>query len=330
MKPDFWKSLPPGFTVLAPMEDVTDTVFRRILVTVARPGVFFKEFTNVDGICALSSITDANKNGLMQRLCFSEEERPVVAQIWGIDPDNFFRAAKVISDLGFDGVDINMGCPQRRITKTGGGAALIGKSELVKEIIEATKKGAEGLPVSVKTRLGGKTIMTEKWLGFLLGLGLAAISVHGRTAVQMSKGEADWKEIGKVVKLRDAVNTGPSQKTLIIGNGDVKDWQEAQEKHRQFGVDGVMIGRGVFANPAAFDTKGRTLTPGERLRLLSRHTQLFGEVWQGNKDFSVMKKFVKMYISGWNGAAGMRKRMMLTKSFSDLQQVVEEESRGMG
>jgi tRNA-dihydrouridine synthase len=202
MKTDFWHSLPVGFTVLAPMEDVTDTVMRRTLMTIARPDVFFTEFTSVDGICALRKNSDLQShvldsrsassrgpaarvrfaspaflgihnfqkftNGLLQRLVFSQEERPVAAQIWGTDPGKFFQAAKVVSRLGFDGIDINMGCPQKRITKVGGGSALIGEFNQVSEIIAATKEGAGKLPVSVKTRIGKKTVMTEEWIGFLL------------------------------------------------------------------------------------------------------------------------------------------------------------------
>jgi len=315
---------------LAPMEDVTDTVFRQILATVSggRPDVMYTEFTNVDGLCS--------KEGHIKvatRLKFTEVERPIIAQIWGNNPENFAKAAEMISNGSrlpagrFDGININMGCPVREVVKIGGGGALVGKLELAEKIIRAVQ-GNTDLPVSVKTRIGNKKIETESWIGGLLSMNLDTIIVHGRLVKDMSKFPADWEEIGKAVVLRNKVQglqthvldslaqqglaaparfVNPFFYTKIVGNGDIKSRFQAQEMADKYGVDGVMIGRGIFTDPGIF--VGRELSREERIEMLWRHAELFKKTWTGVRDGQIMKKFVKMYIAGWEGAVEERQNM---------------------
>jgi tRNA-dihydrouridine synthase len=203
----FWQKLPKPILALAPMEDVTDTVFRRIVALCARPTVFFTEFTSVDGLFS------RGREEVIRRLDYTEHERPIIAQIWGNTPELFYKAAKLIAEMKFDGVDINAGCPEKNVTARGGGACLIQDPPLMKKIIAATKEG--GLPVSVKTRLGYKKI-SDDWIQFLLEQDLDALIIHGRTAAELSKVPARWDEIAKAVKLRNDMG----KNTVIIGNGD--------------------------------------------------------------------------------------------------------------
>jgi tRNA-dihydrouridine synthase len=209
---NFWKDLKKPIFAQAPMEDVTDTVFRQMIIKCGRPDVFFTEFTNVDGMCS------RGRDKVGKRLIFTPAERPIVAQIWGSKPENFLETAKLIKLKRFDGIDINMGCPEKSVVKKGLGGALIDNQPLAKEIILATKEGAGGLPLSIKTRIGVKNIQTEKWAEFLLGFNLDCLIIHGRTIAEMSESPTHWDEIGKVVKLRNSLKL----KTLIIGNGDIK------------------------------------------------------------------------------------------------------------
>src|SRR5436190_3288770 len=205
---NIWQSLKKPIYILAPMEDVTDTVFRRIVMQTGKPDLFFTEFTNVEG---MFSKGDKKVN---QRLQFTQKEKPIIAQIWGLKPENYFKAGKLLAEMGFDGIDINMGCPEKNIIKKGACSGLIHNPSLAKEIIHATKEAAGNLPVSVKTRIGFKEIQTEKWIGFLLEQNLAALTIHGRTAAEMSAVPAHWDEIGKAVERRSEKKLP----TLIIGN----------------------------------------------------------------------------------------------------------------
>lgn len=311
---NFWQKLPKLFTVLAPMDDVTDTVFRQVILRVARPDVFFTEFINVEGLCS------KGREALLPRLRFSKGEHPIVAQIWGIKPENFREAAKLIKDSGFDGVDINMGCPDKKVTKNGAGAALIDNPGLAKEIIIAAKEGAGGLPVSVKTRIGFKVEKTEEWLEFLLKQDLAALTIHARTAKEMSKVPARWEEIGKAVKLRDELKA----KTVIIGNGDVASFREVLEKHWQFGVDGVMIGRGIFQNPWVFQPHEMSTceaSEAERLKLLLFHAKLWQKTWADKKSFIILRKFFKVYASGFLGASALRTQLLQVNSLAEVKKI---------
>ncbi|OGC38442.1 hypothetical protein A3K42_01710, partial [candidate division WWE3 bacterium RBG_13_37_7] len=250
------------------------------------------------------------------RLKFTKEQKPVMAQIWGNKPETFYEAAKIVESLRFDGIDINMGCPQRNITKLGAGAALIENKSLAKEIIQAVKEGVKNIPVSVKTRIGFKKIETKEWISFLLEQNLDALTVHGRTAKELSKVPCHWDEIGKAVNLRDQIN----KETILIGNGDIKNYAEAVSVYKKFKVDGVMIGRGIFNDLTAFN-KGEViyeLGPSEKLDLLLKHTKLYNDTWKGKKDFNVMKKFFKIYTNGFNGAKELRIQLMKTKNYEEV------------
>lgn len=302
----FWQQLPEPFLVLAPMEDVTDPVFRQVAAAhLPRPDVFFTEFTNTDALCS------AGREAAEQKLRFTPKERPIVAQIWGKNPDHYFEAAQLVAQLGYDGIDINMGCPERNVVKNGCGAGMIGNFELVSAVLDAVKRGAPTLPLSVKTRIGIKTVVTQEWASFLLQQQLAALTIHGRTAKQMSAVPADWNEIKKVVELRNAL----APQTVIIGNGDVLSYQQAVAYREQFGVDGVMIGRGIFNNPWVFD---KTLPPRshelqDSLQVLQEHVKLF--MREGNpRKFNLLKKFFKMYVKEFAGASELRTRLMECES----------------
>lgn len=321
------------------MDDVTDTVFRQIIAKCGKPDVFFTEFTNVEGMCS------RGRDKVGKRLKFSEIERPIVAQIWGMDPAKFLETTRLVKKMGFDGIDINMGCPEKAVIKRGSCGALINNHSLAKEIILAVREDACGLPISVKTRIGVQKIQTEVWAGFLLGLSLDALIIHGRTVAEMSDVPNHWNEIGKVVELRNAMKV----KTLIIGNGDVKTRQEALEKAEKYKLDGIMIGRGIFDNPWIFNKKdegwrerrgGRQRgllrstggdessdrTPStneisyqEKLKLLIEHITLFDKTWGSfdrlrTKNFSLMKKFYKIYISGMPDAKNVRMKLMELKT----------------
>ena len=306
---NLWQELAKSkkpFLVLAPMEEVTDTVFRQIVAGVARPDVFFTEFTNVEGLQSVG------REKLIHRLRFTESERPIIAQIWGKEPKNFYEATKLIKRLRFDGVDINMGCPEKDVVKNGCCIALINNRGLATEIIAAVKEGAGDLPVSVKTRIGLDKIITEDWCGFLLEQKIDALTVHGRTAKEKSDVPAHWDEIAKVVSLRNQSKS----KTVIIGNGDVKDFLDAKSKLQIANVDGAMIGRGILENINAFNAQPATLSPQENINLLREHLKLWEKTWGNTKNFAIMKKFVKAYIKGWEGAGELRAKLMNSTSVS--------------
>lgn len=298
------------------MDDVTDTVFRQIIADLAAPDLYFTEFTSVDGMVSEKGFEPVSK-----RLQFTEKERPIIAQIWGSDLDKFFEAAQMIKKMGFDGIDINMGCPEKSVVKRGMCSALINNQPLAAEIIKATKEGG-GLPVSVKTRLGFREIQTEEWLGFLLKQDLDALIIHGRTVKEMSKVPAHWDEIGKAVKLRDAINP----KTLIIGNGDIESYQDGLAKVKTYGVDGIMIATGIFKNLWIFEKSGKihALTLEGRLNQLLKHTRLFVDTWGNTKSFAILKKFFKCYLSDFDGAAELRAKFMEAKNLEDIEELVKQ------
>jgi tRNA-dihydrouridine synthase len=292
------------------MEDVTDTVFRQIVAACARPTVFFTEFTSVDGLFS------RGRDAVIHRLDYTEIEHPIIAQIWGSTPELFFKAAQLIVELKFDGVDINAGCPEKNVTSHGGGACLIQDESLMKEIIDATQRGADDMPVSVKTRLGYKKI-SDTWIPFLLEQDLDALTIHGRTAAELSKVPAHWDEIGKAVKLRNEMK----KKTIIIGNGDVVDYADAVRRCDEFGVDGAMIGRGIFHNLWAFDKNGISHMDDHKilLSMLKKHMDLFGKTL---KNFSILKKFFKIYINGFPNASEIREQLMESNSPKEVEAIL--------
>lgn len=313
---NFWNKLPKPFFILAPMDGVTDTVFRQIVASQGKPDVFFTEFVPVEAI-----LSKKGHKAIEQPLRYSENERPIVAQIWGSNPEYFYKSAQIIKKLGFDGIDINMGCPDKSAVKKGACAALIKNPKLAKEIIHSTIKGAGGLPVSVKTRIGFSSMDTENWVRELLQTPISALILHLRTVVELSKVPAHWDEISKAVRIRDELKS----KALIVGNGDIESLEEAREKCKLYGIDSAMIGRGIFNNVRLFnDTDNRELTSQQKIELLVKHLRLFKKIWGENRHFELMKKFVKCYVNNYRGAFDDRERLMRTKKLDELILVAKE------
>ncbi|MDO8504759.1 MAG: tRNA-dihydrouridine synthase [Candidatus Liptonbacteria bacterium] len=295
---------------LAPMADVTDAAFRRIIAKYGKPDVMWTEFVSADGLCS------RGKEKLLPDLWFSESERPILAQLFTSNPENMKSAAKLAAKLGFDGIDINLGCPDRSIEKQGAGAAMIKNPKLARKVILAAMKGAPKLPVSVKTRIGYEKESLDEWLPSLLKTKPAAITVHFRTRKEMSAVPARWDLAEKVLRLRDKY----SPDTLIIGNGDVRDLANAKEKARVYGVDGVMMGRGIFGNPFLFSKR---VPAGKNLRVMLEHAKLFEKLFTGIKPFDVMKKHFKAYVSGFDGAKELRAKLMLAKNAADVEKILK-------
>ena len=304
---NFWKELPKPFFVLAPMEEVTDTVFRRIISSCGRPDVMVTEFTSVEGLAS-----EIGRSKVIHRLQYTPEEQPLVAQIWGITPEHYYQAGVYAREQGFAGLDINMGCPVKKVIKQGACSALIKNPSLASDIIKAAQEGAQDIPVSVKTRIGFSEIQTEEWIGFLLQHKLDAITIHGRTVKELSDYPAHWDEIGKAVKLKNHL----SSETVIIGNGDILSYQQGLEMSEQYQVDGIMIGRGVFHNPWIFNPKidPDNLSIEVKVQKLIEHIQLFDQTWGDEKNFAVMKKCFKMYLNNFPGASEIRSKLMTSNT----------------
>ncbi len=340
----FWGTLPNPFFCLAPMADVTDPAFRQIVARYSRhgefhggPDVLWTEFVSADGLAS------AGRDILLRDFEFTEGQHPIVAQIFGSNLENIEHAARLALERGFDGIDINMGCPDKTIEKQGAGACMIKTPELALECIRAAKRGAtsEGrqIPVSVKTRVGYNKVEIDEWIPLLLKEGIATLTVHARTRKELSKVPAKWEYIKKVVEIRDALGVP----TKIIGNGDVADIADGLEKAQTTGCDGIMIGRAIFGNPWLFDRSRTTLVRGtwkrswysyflpakwrnkmmgdarytvtevpleEKLKALIEHAHLFEELLGDIKSFAIMKKHFKAYIHGFQGAKELRVKLM--------------------
>lgn len=309
---NFWNNLPKPFFALAPMDEVTGTVFRHVVKKAAPADLYFTEFTN-----SAAYFSEFGRKSTYSRLLFTPDEQPLIAQIWGTNPEHYAFMAKNLAKMGYAGIDINMGCPVKDVVKKGSCAALIETPELAAQLIAAAKQS--GLPVSVKTRIGFKTAKTEEWFSFLLSQDLSAITVHGRTAKEMSKVPNHWDEVAKVVKLRDQI----SPKTIIIGNGDIIDRADGLQKIKETGVDGIMIGRGVFTNPFCFEKTPRKHSRRELLELLKYHLDLFEKTWKDNpRPFAPLKRFFKVYIREFDGASELREKLMNTNSVSDARVIL--------
>ena len=305
MSKNFWKNLKKPFFVLAPMADVTDSAYRRVIAKYGKPDVMFTEFVSSDGLF---------KGGfdvLKRDLEFDESEHPIVAQFFSKDPELMKRSAKLALKMGFDGVDINMGCPDKNVCKQGSGAAMIKTPELAVDIINATKEGAGEIPVSVKTRTGFNENELETWLPTLLSAKPAVITLHARTKKEMSKVPADWSTIKRAIEIRDSLGS----ETLIIGNGDVKDIKSAKESSSVSGCDGIMLGRAIFGNPWLFSEEAPTVK--EKLLVMIEHTKLFDELLGDVKNFSIMKKHYKAYARDFDGSKNLRVRLMESKNVDE-------------
>lgn len=295
------------------MADVTDAAFRELFAKYGKPDVIFTEFTSADGLCS------PGREKLLINFKYSKNEHPIVAQLFSANPEKMREAAKLVKDLGFDGVDINMGCPDRSIVKQGAGGAMIKTPQLAREVIRAAIAGAGGLPVSVKTRVGFSKDILEEWLSELLKEDLAAITIHARTVKELSLVPARWERVAEAVKIRNAMKS----QTLIIGNGDVSDVAHARELVKESGADGVMLGRAMFGNPWLFSGRTTSPTVKEKLDVLIEHTELFEKYFSGKKNFSVMKKHFKAYVSGFDGAKELRTELMECNNAVEVKKVLQ-------
>jgi nifR3 family TIM-barrel protein len=315
MNHGFWAQLNKPIMVMAPMANVTDAAFRQIITQCGKPDVFFTEFVSCDGLCS------EGKERLLIDLKYTTEERPIVMQVFGSNPDNFYRTAELARELGFDGIDINTGCPDKSVCKQGAGASLMNDFGLTKEIVQATKQGAGDLPISIKTRLGYEKNIIEQWLPVLLETEPAAITIHARTKKEMSKVPARWDQLAKSVQIRNALGST----TLILGNGDVTDMNDAHEKVAATGVDGVMFGRAIFGDPWLFNKNVRKehLTYAQILDTMVAHTRLFEQEFTGIKTFATMRKFFGSYVAGFPAAKQLKIELMKPTDATEVARVVE-------
>ncbi|MDW4220699.1 tRNA-dihydrouridine synthase [Staphylococcus saprophyticus] len=315
MKENFWRELPRPFFVLAPMEDVTDVVFRHVVSEAGRPDVFFTEFTNTESYCHPEGV-----HSVRGRLTFTEDEQSIVAHIWGDKPDHFREMSIGMAEMGFKGIDLNMGCPVPNVATKGKGSGLIQRPEIAAEIIQAAKAG--GIPVSVKTRLGYSEIDEWRdWLRHVFEQDIANLSIHLRTRREMSKVDAHWELIGEIKKLRDEI----APDTLLTINGDIPDRKTGLELAEKYGIDGVMIGRGIFHNPYAFEKEPREHTSEELLGLLRLHLDLFDQYTENEpRQFKPLRRFFKIYVRGIRGASELRHQLMSTNTTDDARKLLDE------
>jgi len=342
----FWNNLPKPFFAMAPMADVTDVAFRTLVAKRGKPNIFWTEFVSADGLHALAGKSEKssaqaarrrfvvpsgakiqhdfsdssarlNYNPLLRDLQFTEEQRPIIAQIFSSKPEMIAYATKTVAELGFDGVDINMGCPDRAIEKQAAGAALIKTPELARALINVAKR-ASSLPVSVKTRVGYNNESLDKWLPALLLANPATITLHLRTRKEMSLVPADWELMKRAVEIRNRVNSN----VLLIGNGDVRDLDDARAKATESGCDGVMLGRAMFGNPWVFaGRKSEDTSLAEKLTALVELAYGF-EKLSPPKNFAILKKHIKAFISGFSGAAALRAKLMEAENATMLETIV--------
>lgn len=323
---NFWAEAPKPLMILAPMEDVTDTSFRELIIRNSAPGklnVVYTEFTSTEGLTH-----EVGLARVAQRLFVSESERQwlkkqnvkIVAQVWGKDPEKYRQAIEYITEhYDFDGIDINMGCPVRKVVAHGSCAALINNEPLAAQIIAAARQSTS-LPLSIKTRLGVKKVETQRWMEFLLQQPLEAIILHGRIQKQMSEGEANWDEIGRAVELKN--QWAPHIK--IIGNGDVSSLEDGHDKSVKNGTDGAMIGRGIFKNPWLFARDTQEVSMEDRLQTLLLHVDLFEKNWGTERHFPMLRRFFKIYLNGFTGAAALRNTLMQVEGFGQARHAVQK------
>lgn len=305
----FWKKLPEICSVLAPMAEITDVVFRRLVAKYGKPDVMYTEFVSAEGLMS------AGRKALLHDLQFHKSERPIVAQIFGSEPEICARATEYVCALGFDGVEINMGCPDKAVVKQGAGAALIDDPARAVSIIRAMKSVAGRIPVSVKTRLGFKADVVESWFSRLIEAEPAAITVHARTAKELSLVPARWERIGRVVEL------AKSSGMRVIGNGDVESLMDGYARAHAFGLGGFMVGRAAIGNPFFFS--GRTEVPlAERLKVMCEHARLFEKLMPW-KQFVHVRKHLSKYAVGFRGSKELRVELMHAKNATEVVHVVK-------
>lgn len=311
---NFWHELPRPFFILAPMEAVTDVVFRHVVANAATPDVFFTEFTNASSFCSPKGI-----HSTRGRLAFTDDEQPMVAQIWGNKPEEFAQMAHGMKELGFAGIDINMGCPDKSVVKNNCGSGLIRTPDIAVELIAAAKQS--GLPISVKTRLGYSSVDEwREWLTIILQQNVVNLTIHLRTRKEMSKVSAHFELIPEIKKLRDEI----APQTLLTINGDIRDRKHGEELAAKYGIDGVMIGRGIFSNPFAFEQNSRPRSREELLALLRLHLNLFDQYSAElePRKFEPLKRFFKIYIRDFPGASELREQLMHTKTTDEVRNLI--------
>jgi tRNA-dihydrouridine synthase len=351
---NFWHQIKKPILGLSPMDGVTDAPFRYIVAKYGKPDVMMTEFTNVEGLARNAVV-------MLDDFLYSETERPIVAQIYGSEPESFYKIAIICCELGFDGVDINMGCPAKNVAARGCGAALIQNPPLAKEIIQQVKLGirdwVEGkmiedlglknrmifkvrrmneariglpniverkpIPVSVKTRIGFDRVVVEDWVKHLLEEEPVAITLHGRTLKQMYTGSADWEAIARAAEVIHQTST------LVLGNGDIQSLEDAGEKILKSGVDGALIGRSVIGQPGFFNRGDQESkkTSFERFKIMLEHARFFESV-KGADRFSAMRKHFGWYCKGVPQAAELRRQMFQTNSTAELEKIVTAYERG--
>jgi nifR3 family TIM-barrel protein len=310
----FWANLDRPIMAMAPLAGVTDAAFRPLIAKYGKPDVLFTEFVSCDGLCSVG------QDRLLPDFWYDESERPIVAQIFGSRPENFLKTAQLCVELGFDGIDINTGCPDRNVEKQGAGSALIKNPPLMKEIIRATMEGAGDLPVSIKTRLGYSENIIGEWLAHLLEERPVAVTIHARTRAEMSNVPARWDAIADAVRVAREMKS----ETLILGNGDVKSLEHAHQLAEETGADGVMIGRGIFGNPWLFnrDVLPQDISPNQRLEVMLEHARHFEEKFQGRKRFEVLRRHFKWYVQGFDNAKTLRVALMAAQNADDVAAIV--------
>lgn len=319
---NFWQKIPKPFFCLAPMADVTDSAFRQMFAKYGKPDVMWTEFVSADGLAS------AGREVLKFDLKYTEKERPIIAQLFSANPSRMKEAAKIVATMGFDGIDINMGCPDRSIEKQGAGAAMIKNMKNAGEVIQAVKDGVieaqktknkktkNYISVSVKTRIGYNKNQIEEWVSFLLSQKLDVLTIHARTRKEMSKVPARWEHVKEVVEIRNKMGVN----TKIIGNGDVKSIKEGIRLAKETGCDGIMVGRGVFGNPWFFSAKNPTTK--EKLKVLVEHTKLFEKEIGKVKSFNIMKKHYKAYVNGFSGAKELRVELMESNNAKEVEVII--------
>lgn len=308
-----------AFTVLAPMEDVTDTVFRQIVLEQGRPTLFMTEFTNCDGL------QSRGREKVIHRLAYTPEQLPIVAQVWGQNPTTYAQTIPLLVELGFPGVDINMGCPVPNVIKNKAGSGLIKEKSLALEIIHSVREAIQqhapdDFALSVKTRIGFSDLDWE-WITLLLNQQLDAVTFHLRTTKEMSKVPAHWELMSDIVRIKDDI----APATVLIGNGDITTKEQLKTYRKQFGIDGLMVGRGIFSNLWLFSKSKdcTTVSPREKVMLLKQHLLAYQLQWGKNKNFDLMKKFFKVYLQGFAGAGTLRDTLNPLKSIEEMIPIID-------
>lgn len=315
---ELYQNLPKPFFVLAPMDDVTDLTFRRIVDECAPADLYMTEFANADGL------QSPGRKAVIRKFKTYKQEQSLIAQIWGAKPENFETTAREAMEMGFVGVDLNMGCPVKNVVKQGLCSGLIENRDLAHKLIIAAQKGAGKENVSIKTRIGTKAY-DESWVRFLLEHKPVMLTMHFRSVKDMSKVPAKWEFAKDIVRLRDEL----SPDTVLVGNGDVESREQGEDLANKFKFDGIMVGRGIFKNPFLFskDSPWIEMTARQRKELYAKHIRLFKQEWEGQKNPALLKKFAKVYISDFDGAKELRDQLMHTNSLIELQTKLQESQK---